>query len=162
LSIGYQQWPCVLHHSATLLTCGYQRGTVSFSSRSSSCSSRSWRVIGASIKRREIRIHQAGCSWRLFSAVCPWCTADWLFPISIKGGTLWYLADGLSAWAACYSYLYLFDAHYTQFQWLYRIGSETIANMNNDTKASNESTNRHRIAIHYTGYIQGWCMRSFQ
>jgi len=49
-------------------------------------------------------------------------------------------------------YFYLFDAHFTQL--LYITGSETIANMNNDTKASNESTNRHRIAIHYTGYSE--------
>jgi len=26
--------------------------------------------------------------------------------------------------------------------------------MINDTKASNENTNRHRIAIHYTGYSE--------
>jgi len=38
---------------------------------------------------------------------------------------------------------------------MYITVSETIANMNNDTKASNESTNRHRIAIHYTGYSEG-------
>jgi len=52
-------------------------------------------------------------------------------------------------------FIYLFDAHFTQFQRMYRTGSETIANMNNDTKASNESTNRHRIAIHYAGYSEG-------
>jgi len=38
---------------------------------------------------------------------------------------------------------------------MYRTGSETIANMDNDAKTSNESTNRHRIAIHYTGYSEG-------
>jgi len=52
-------------------------------------------------------------------------------------------------------YLLLFDANFTQFQLMYITGSETIANMNNDTKASNESTNMHRIAIHYTGYSEG-------
>jgi len=51
--------------------------------------------------------------------------------------------------------IYLFDAHFNQFQRMYRTGSETIANINNDTNASNESTNRHRIAIHYTGYSEG-------
>jgi len=38
---------------------------------------------------------------------------------------------------------------------MYIADSEAIANMNNDTKASNESTNRHHIAIHYTGYSEG-------
>jgi len=38
---------------------------------------------------------------------------------------------------------------------MYTTDSETIANMNNDTKASNGSTNRHRIAIHYAGYSEG-------
>jgi len=58
---------------------------------------------------------------------------------------------------ALYLFIYLFDAHFTQFQRLYLniTGSEAIANMNNDTKASNESTIRHRIAIHYTGYSEG-------
>jgi len=37
---------------------------------------------------------------------------------------------------------------------MYITGSETIANINNDIKASNESTNRQRIAIHYTGYSE--------
>jgi len=40
-------------------------------------------------------------------------------------------------------FIFLFDAHYTQFQRMYRTGSETIANMNHDTKTSNENTNRH-------------------
>jgi len=52
-------------------------------------------------------------------------------------------------------FIHLFDPHFTQFQLMYTTGSETVANMNNDTKASNESTNRHRIAIHYTGYSEG-------
>jgi len=52
-------------------------------------------------------------------------------------------------------FIYLFDAHFTQFQLMYITGSETKANMNNDTKVSNESTNKHRIAIHYTGYSEG-------
>jgi len=52
-------------------------------------------------------------------------------------------------------FFYLFDTHFTQFQLMYITGSETIANINNDTKASNESTNRHRIAIYYTGYSEG-------
>jgi len=61
-----------------------------------------------------------------------------------------------SALAADYKWLFiLFDAHFTQFQLMYVTSSETIANMNNDTKASNESTSRHRIAIHYTGYSEG-------
>jgi len=39
---------------------------------------------------------------------------------------------------------------------MYITVSEAIANMNNDNNyASNESTNRHRIAIHYTGYSEG-------
>jgi len=38
---------------------------------------------------------------------------------------------------------------------MYITGSETIANMNNNIKASNESTNKNRIAIQYTGYSEG-------
>jgi len=59
-----------------------------------------------------------------------------------------------NAYYFIYLFIYLIDAHFTQFQLMYITGSETVANMNKDIKASNESTNRHRIAIHYTGYSE--------
>jgi len=56
-------------------------------------------------------------------------------------------AKAMFSYVSNHNVFYLFDAHFTQFQLMYITGSDTIANMNNDIKTSNENTNRHRIAI---------------